>query len=68
MEKTLIDLTFVQELLKRFGIVIYTGDRLGDLTLMELELQDLYEWKLISKEEFLEANGILKKEMNHLSK
>lgn len=56
------DLTDVQKLLKRFGVIIYTGDRLDDIALMEIEIGDLYEFKLIEAEEFIKAKSILAKE------
>lgn len=59
---TFADLTYVQNILKRFGIIIYTGNRIDDIILMELELNDLYEWKLISDKEYIKAKAILTKE------
>lgn len=56
------DLTDVRKLLKRFGVIIYTGDRLDDIALMEIEIGDLYEFKLIEAEEFIKAKSILAKE------
>lgn len=38
--KTMLD---VRNLLKRYGIFIYTRDRLGDLELMETEVRELYQ-------------------------
>ncbi|GBF11268.1 YqgQ family protein [Tepidibacillus sp. HK-1] len=58
------DLTDVQAILKRFGAFIYTGNRLDDIVLMDLELQDLYESNLITIEEYKEAKSILKREYN----
>jgi len=37
----------VQQLLKKFGTIIYVGDRLADLELMEEELKELYQSQLI---------------------
>ncbi|GAB7389075.1 hypothetical protein BSNK01_29130 [Bacillaceae bacterium] len=45
----------VKELLRRFGVVIYTGDRLGDLLLMEDELKELYQQGMLEEEEFRSA-------------
>ncbi|MFS8578649.1 MAG: YqgQ family protein, partial [Novibacillus thermophilus] len=46
----------VRKFLQRYGTLIYTGDRQGDLDLMEDELRELYsEWGLISAEEFRSA-------------
>ncbi|MFC4768103.1 YqgQ family protein [Effusibacillus consociatus] len=57
MQKSLYE---VRELLKRFHIFIYTGNDLNDAVLMELELEDLYEMKLIEDEEYLKARMIIK--------
>ncbi|WP_339061105.1 YqgQ family protein [Tepidibacillus marianensis] len=60
------DLIFVRELLKQFGTFIYTGERLDDLVLMELELQDLFEYKMISDEDYMKAKLILSKTKREL--
>lgn len=53
----------VRKFLQRYGTVIYTGDRQGDLDLMEDELRELYsEWGLISAEEFRSALTVLRRE------
>lgn len=53
----------VCELLKRFGTLIYTGNRLGDLALMEDEVRELYlEWNLITKKQFAAAIRALRRE------
>lgn len=54
----------VQQLLKKFGIFIYLGDRLSELELMEVEVKELYLSNLISKEEMHQALSILKNEIN----
>ena len=54
----------IQQLLKRYGMIIYTGRRLGDLELMEDEVQELYEMKMIEKEDYLVARMILRNESN----
>ena len=38
MMKTIYD---IQQYLKKFGAIIYTGDRIADLQLMEMEVQEL---------------------------
>lgn len=63
--RTMLD---VRNLLKRFGIFIYTGDRKGDAELMELELTDLYEKGLVQQENFLQAKVLLLKEKQRWSK
>lgn len=53
----------VHELLKRFGTLIYTGNRLGDLELMEDEIRELYlEWGMITKKQFMAAIRALRQE------
>lgn len=54
----------VQQKLKRFGIFIYTGNRLSDLQLMELELKELFDYSLITEDEYLIAKLVLRKEIN----
>lgn len=54
--KSILD---VRALLKRFGIFIYTKSRLGDLELMEFELQELFKARLITNEEFVKAKQII---------
>ncbi len=58
--KTIYD---IQQLLKRFGTIIYVGNRLSDLELMEGELRELYVSKLIEQKEFHSALLLLRSEM-----
>lgn len=57
------DLLSIINLLKRFGIFIYTGDRKDDIDLMMSEVKDLYESGLLMKEDYLQAILILRKEL-----
>ncbi|MGT2948829.1 YqgQ family protein [Streptococcus devriesei] len=57
--KTLYD---VQQLLKQFGIYVYLGKRLYDIEMMKIELERLYENGLISKNDYLQAELILRRE------
>jgi uncharacterized protein YqgQ len=50
----------VQQLLKNYGTIIYTGDKELDYQLMEDELRELYNSKLISIEQFKQGLLILK--------
>ncbi|TKD70117.1 YqgQ family protein [Pseudalkalibacillus hwajinpoensis] len=59
--KTIFD---VQQLLKRFGMIVYTGNRLGDLELMEEELQEIYEMKMVEQDDYLVAKMILRNEIS----
>ncbi len=57
--KTMID---IYELLKRFGIYIYTGDRLGDLELIQDEVKELYKTRLLESKDYQTAILIIRQE------
>ncbi len=57
--RTLYD---VQQLLKKFGIIVYIGNRMADLELMELELRGLYQSKLVETRDFEMALLIIRQE------
>lgn len=61
--KTIYD---VQQILKRFGIYIYTGDRIGDLELMIFEINELHEAGFIESYEYQMARLLLRKEKTQL--
>ncbi len=52
----------VQQLLKQFGIYVYVGKRIYDIELMQIELKNLYESRVIDRETYLQGWGILKRE------
>ncbi|BBM17591.1 YqgQ family protein [Enterococcus malodoratus] len=52
----------VQQLLKRFGIYVYVGKRIYDIELMQIELKNLYESRVIDRDTYLQGWGILKRE------
>jgi uncharacterized protein YqgQ len=56
----------VREVLKRFNILIYTGDPLDDIVLMDLELDDLYENKTVDDEEFRDLKVALRRAYREL--
>lgn len=58
--KTIYD---IQQFLKKFGIIIYIGDRLADLELMESELRELYQSQLIETREYQSALLLLRHEI-----
>ncbi|MDP7977194.1 YqgQ family protein [Bacillus sp. WLY-B-L8] len=58
--KTIYD---IQQLLKRFGTIIYTGNRVADLQLMGDELRELYKSQLIEPTEYQMALFLLKQEI-----
>jgi uncharacterized protein YqgQ len=53
----------VLQLLKRFGIYIYTGDQKTDIEMMISEVKELYDTGLIMKEDYLQAFVLLKSEL-----
>ncbi|MGD6815472.1 YqgQ family protein [Metabacillus sp. 84] len=57
--KTVYD---VRQLLKKYGTIIYVGDRVADLELMEDEVRQLYESKLIETQDFQMSLLILRQE------
>ena len=52
----------VQQLLKQFGIYVYVGKRIYDIELMQIELKNLYESRVIDRDTYLQAWVILKRE------
>ncbi|WP_050616790.1 YqgQ family protein [Bacillus testis] len=53
----------IQQLLKKFGTIIYVGDRLADLQLMEDELKELYKSQLLPVQDFQTALMLLRREI-----
>jgi uncharacterized protein YqgQ len=53
----------IQQLLKKFGTIIYTGDRVADLQLMGDELRELYKSQLIEPKDYQTALFLLKQEI-----
>lgn len=58
--KTIYD---IQQFLKQYGTIIYIGDRVADLQLMEDELNELYRSQLIESKQFQFALGLLRHEI-----
>lgn len=52
----------VQQLLKKFNIIVYVGKRIWDIELMALELDNIYHSGLISQKTYLSAKVVLKHE------
>jgi uncharacterized protein YqgQ len=53
----------VQQMLKKYGIFIYLGDRMADVEMMQEEVRELYQSGLISPAEFQTSMLILKSEL-----
>lgn len=62
--KNMID---VYDLLKQFGTFIYTGDRIGDLELIEDEIKELYRSRMIEQAQYQSAILIIRHEVSKLT-
>lgn len=58
--KTIYD---IQQYLKKFAIIIYTGDRVSDLELMESEVHELYRSHLMDVRDYQSAILLLRHEI-----
>ncbi|MER2172045.1 MAG: YqgQ family protein [Psychrobacillus psychrodurans] len=58
----------VMQLLKRFGIYVYTKDRVADLEIMEEEIKELYAMQMIQPQDFQQAILLLRQEKNRINK
>lgn len=56
----------IQQLLKKFGTIIYTGDRIADLQLMQDELRELNQSQLIDPQDYQTALFLLKQEIQKI--
>ena len=54
------NLLSIIQLLKRFGIYVYTGNRKDDIDLMMSEVKDLYDGGLIQQDVYLKAILVLR--------
>lgn len=62
MMDSIRDMKDVRDLLKGFGTVIYTGDRLADLEMMEEELQELHRAEVLESDIYIKAVTVLNQE------
>ena len=53
----------IQQYLKKFGTLIYVGDRVADLELMETEVKELYHAKLMDIRDYQMAILLLRHEI-----
>lgn len=53
----------IQQFLKRFGTIIYTGNRIADLQLMGEEIKELHQSQLIEQKDYETALFLLKQEI-----
>lgn len=57
--KTIYD---IRQFLKKFGTIIYIGDRIADLELMEAEVRELYHSQLMETQDYQMALLLLRQE------
>lgn len=63
--KTIYD---IQQLLKKYGTIIYIGDRSADLELMEMEVRQLFDSNLIEVKDYQMAVLLLRQEGQRVRK
>ena len=56
----------IYQLLKQYGTFIYTGDRFGDLQLMEEELKELYKGNVLDVKQYQMALLVIRQEVARL--
>ena len=61
--KTIYD---VQQYLKKYGAILYIGDRIGDLQLLKAEIKELNNAQLMNKQDFETAIFLLNQEIQHV--
>ncbi len=59
--ETHMGLMKVREFLRRFAIIVYTGNVLDDLVLMDIELDDLYTEKYVEADEYRDLKIALRR-------
>ncbi|MEH7459462.1 YqgQ family protein [Bacillus sp. JJ1127] len=59
----MISIYDIQQLLKKFGTIIYTGDRIADLQLIQDELRELNQSQLIDPKDYQTALFLIKQEI-----
>lgn len=52
----------VMKLLKRFGVIIYTGNKRQDSMIMESEVKELYDHHFIDQQTYIQALLVLRRE------
>lgn len=60
MMKSIYD---IQQFLKKFGTLIYIGDRISTLQLMEEEVRELYNVQLMDPQDFRMAIFLIRQEI-----
>ena len=56
----------IYQLLKTYGTFIYTGDRFGDLQLMQEEVKELYKANVLDVKDYQMALLVIRQEASRL--
>lgn len=56
----------IYQLLKQYGTYVYTGDRLGDLQLIEDEVKELYKANVMDIKDYQMALLVIRQEAQRL--
>ncbi|QFT89833.1 hypothetical protein FIU87_14310 [Bacillus sp. THAF10] len=56
----------VRQLLKNFGIFVYTGDKKADIEMMEEEIRELYLSNMLDAKSFQSAMILMRKELSKI--
>ncbi|HLR54619.1 MAG TPA: YqgQ family protein [Pseudogracilibacillus sp.] len=54
----------VRQLLKRYGVFIYTGEPMSDLEMMKTEVKELYKFQMIDLQTYQNALFVMNAEIN----
>lgn len=63
--KTLYD---VQQLLKKYGVLVHVGKRIWDIELMAIELDNIYKAGVLDKNTYIAAKVVLRREHEYEEK
>lgn len=55
----------VMKLLKRFGVIIYTGNKMQDSFVMESEVKELFDRQFIDQQTYIQALLVLRREQTN---
>lgn len=58
--ETHLGLMKIREVLKRYSVIVYTGHLLDEIVMMDMELTDLFEGRMIEEEEFRQLKLVLR--------
>jgi len=65
-EMTITEVYEVIDILKQFGIYIYTGHRYSDYVLIQMELEELYKSGVIPQQTYLESMVVMNRHIAQL--